>query len=91
MIYKNLDLLNEREMDYIPIHFSRISLSGLDPFLNKDNILNWVREKLDGRFALIKHPNLNSDEKLKSSDLILGFEEEKELTYFMLACPYFRR
>lgn len=91
MIYNELDLLKERELNFLPPHFSRISLSGADLFLNKENILTWIRNKLNGRFAIVKFPSIDQNEKLKSNDLILGFENQKELTYFVLACPYFRR
>ena len=50
----------------------------------------WVKIKLKGRYCIVKQPSIDSSGSLKSAHFI-GFEDQKELTYFMLACPMLRR
>lgn len=87
--YNYLDLLNAREQTWIPIHFSKIDLSTSES-LNLCDLKNWIITKLSGRFYLNRTPTISNETRLKSS-IVLGFEEEKELTYFLLACPFLRR
>lgn len=87
--YNYLDLLNVRQTDWNPIHFHKTKIS-ISESLNTDDLLNWIKVKLNGRFYLNRTPIVTIDNHLKST-LVLGFEEEKELTYFMLACPFLRR
>jgi hypothetical protein len=84
-----LDLLNARQLDWHPVSFYKTKVSATE-FLNVDDIIGWIKEKLIGRFYVNRAPMITSDNCLKSL-LVLGFEEEKELTYFLLACPFLRR
>tara|TARA_B110000211_G_C13965820_1_gene502729 strand:- start:578 stop:754 length:177 start_codon:yes stop_codon:yes gene_type:complete len=43
---------------------------------------NWVNDNLKGRFYIGSTIDTNYKSTLK-----IGFEEPKELSYFMLACP----
>jgi hypothetical protein len=83
-----LDVLEKRKVDRLPDHFSKIFISDRDFFYNE--MEDWIRAKLRGRYAIKQIPNLDKDGKLKTSTFV-GFEDEKELTFFMLACPKFRR
>lgn len=89
MKYNYLDLLKLRQLDWAPINFHKIKISETEMF-NIQEILNWIRIKLEGRFYVKRCPTINQDSKLRSSTII-GFEDDKELTYFMLACPFIRR
>jgi hypothetical protein len=82
-----IDVLKQRKLKTLPPHFSKVKISEYDLF---EGVEEWVQTKLKGRYCIVKHPNIDSSGNLKSS-LILGFEEQKELTYFMLACPNLRR
>jgi len=75
-----LDILHKRSLSWIPPHFARIKIK--HQIFEKD-LEDWIKYKLRGRFCLI--PNLDNN------TATLGFEDDKELTYFMLACPHFRR
>jgi hypothetical protein len=55
-----------------------------------EGLEEWVRFKLKGRYYITKQPSIDSGGNLKSN-LFIGFEDSKELTYFMLACPHLRR
>lgn len=83
-----IDVLKKREMKVPPLHFKKIKV--LDSELYDGNIKDWIVTKLKGRFYIGRIPNIDQDNKLKSSTFI-GLEEEKEMTYFLLACPYLRR
>jgi hypothetical protein len=87
--YNYLDLLKERQLNWIPIHFSKTKIADSELW-NKEKLLSWVRSKLKGRFSLIKSPMISKNDKLQS-ELVIAFEDQKELTYFLLACPYIRR
>jgi hypothetical protein len=87
--YNHLDLIGERELDWIPVHFSKTSLSDKEEW-DRNSILTWVQSRLKGRFSLAKMPVIDSQDKLKSS-LVIAFEDHSEMTYFMLACPHLRR
>jgi hypothetical protein len=83
-----LDILKKREIKFLPPHFSKFKLSEFDSFDN--SISDWIKSKLKGRFCLVTIPNIDSSNSLKPS-IYVGFEDDKELTYFMLACPHIRR
>lgn len=83
-----LDVLNSRKVDCMPPQFSKIKVSDTDWFDN--NLEDWIKTKLKGRFYLQKTPGIAADGRVRSLTFV-GFEDHKELTYFMLACPYLRR
>lgn len=83
-----IDVLKKRKLDFIPAHFSKTKVN--DSELFEGNIQEWVQIKLKGRYAIKRAPSLDSDGNLKSATFV-AFEDQKELTYFMLACPYLRR
>jgi hypothetical protein len=82
-----IDVLKQRKLKTLPPHFSKIKITDFEIF---EGIEDWIQTKLKGRYCIVKHPTIDSNEHLKSS-LVIGFEEQKELTYFMLACPILRR
>lgn len=81
-----LDVLNEREIKFKAPHF----VTTVIDTVYEEKIKQWVEKTLKGRFFILKSPTINDLEKLKTN-LMLGFENEQELTYFILACPYHRR
>mgnify|MGYP006294822263 CR=1 FL=1 len=83
-----IDVLKQRVVKTMPPHFSKMKLSDADMF--DGDLLAWIETKLKGRYCVSRSPSLDNDGRLKSSTFV-AFEEQKELTYFMLACPYLRR
>ena len=83
-----IDVLKKRKLAYLPVHFSKIKIS--DGELFEGNVQEWVQNKLKGRYAITRAPSLDSEGNLKSATFV-AFEDQKELTYFMLACPHLRR
>jgi hypothetical protein len=84
-----LEVLNKRSLSFIPPHFAKIKLDD-SGFSQHGNVESWVRVRLKGRYAIAKRPSIDKDGHLKTATF-LAFEDQKELTYFMLACPHLRR
>ena len=83
-----LDVLGLRKMERIPPHFFKTELREGEIFNHE--LEDWIKLRLKGRYSLRQIPSVDKDGKLKTPTYV-GFEEEKELTYFMLACPNLRR
>jgi hypothetical protein len=83
-----LDILNCRKMITEVPHFSKINI-GTSGW-NDDQIEDWIIANLKGRYYLLDQPYVSDDGKLKTARFV-GFEDQKEITYFILACPYLRR
>jgi len=83
-----LDVLNQRKISVTAPHFSKINLGKIDWLDNK--IEDWIISNLKGRYYVIEQPYITEEGKLKTSRFA-GFEDHKETTYFILACPYLRR
>lgn len=87
----HLDILGKRKLSNMPSHFAKTKLATDSPWSDDyQDIHNWVSSKLKGRYSIVKMPGISQDGKIKSLPFI-GFEDHKELTYFMLACPHIRR
>lgn len=83
-----LDVLNSRKLDCMPPQFSKIKVADGDWF--DSSLEDWIKTKTKGRFYLNKSPGVGADGRVRPITYV-GFEDHKELTYFMLACPYLRR
>jgi hypothetical protein len=85
--FNPLNVLDERKLDRIPPHFSKTRINELEL---SSNIENWIMGKCKGRFAFGKDSSIDGTGRSRPH-VFVGFENEKELTFFMLACPYLRR
>jgi hypothetical protein len=86
-----LDVLGIRKIGFLPLHFSTIRARdiGLNTvFL--DEIENWITDRLSGRYCIVNTPMIGHNDVLEDVT-VLGFEEPKEITYFLLSCPFIRR
>jgi hypothetical protein len=83
-----IDVLKQRKVKTLPPHFSKVTVSDTELF--EGDIQSWIENKLKGRYCVLRSPSIDKDGKLKSATFV-AFEEQKELTYFMLACPHLRR
>jgi hypothetical protein len=82
-----LSIIKKRKLGWKPPHFNSIQIrSENDFFFDSKEIIDWIDYKLKGRYCVYEK---NIDKHHSST--FVGFEDEKELTYFMLACPYIRR
>jgi len=85
-----LEVLNKRSLSHIPPHFAKFKIDDRGFGFGGDNLENWIRTRLKGRYAIAKQPTIDKDGHLKTATFV-AFEDQKELTYFMLACPHLRR
>ena len=82
-----LEVLRSRELKTMPPHFTKMQVSDSDRIDRR--LSEWVKTNTSGRYCINAYPA--AKDKTFKSVTYVGFEEEKELTYFMLACPYLRR
>jgi len=79
-----LNVLGQRRLSYIPLHFSTIKTQN---YFDKEKIDQWIYYNLNSRYCVKLKQGLNSDRKF--TDICeIGFEDPKELTMFSLSCPY---
>ncbi len=84
-----LTVLGVRSLTWMPPHFAKVGIT-TTVWQIEEKTKEWIEQKLSGRYSVISSPSTDSSTgKLKVSTFV-GFEDEKELTYFMLACPYIR-
>lgn len=82
-----LDVLKKRKLNFLPDHFHKVKLSLSENFFE---IENWIQVKLQHRYFFDKMTSAEKTGQIKISNFV-AFEDEKELTYFLLACPFLRR
>ncbi|NBP56101.1 hypothetical protein EBU71_06120 [bacterium] len=84
-----LTVLGVRSLTWMPPHFSKIKVA-TNVWSAEVQIKDWIEQKLTGRYSIVSAPGTESSTgKLKVLTYV-GFEDDKELTYFMLACPHIR-
>lgn len=83
-----LNVIKKRKLSSLPPHFSKVQVNDYDLF--DDCLENWIVNRLQGRYSIVRIPFIDDNNSLKLSSFV-GFEDHKEITYFTLACPYFRR
>jgi hypothetical protein len=83
-----LDVLKSRKVNRIPPHFAKLKIN--QGMLYDTHLEKWIQNKCRGRYAICSVPFSDNDGPFKSHWHV-GFENHKELTYFMLACPFLRR
>jgi hypothetical protein len=80
-----LNFFNIRRSKVCVPHYEHITIPytyNIEESLNK-----WVKHNLKGRYFVVKTLNINSTNSQIENAIRIGFEEGKELAYFMLACP----
>lgn len=55
----------------------------------KDAVEKWIEKNCKSRFYIGRSVVCSSDNKIENS-IRIGFEDSKELSYFMLACPHLK-
>lgn len=83
-----LNVIQERKLSWCPPHFKTAKIKSQDTGwwaigTPANDLEDWITFRLQGRYCIINTPT-ESGEQTTS----VGFEDEKELTYFMLACPH---
>lgn len=83
-----LDVLGLREVVFLPDHFDYFDI----PFRYnlEECVRDWISVNLKGRYFLGKNINLDKQTNKLVNTLTIGFEDPKELSYFMLGCPFLK-
>ncbi len=88
MIVKNKvtaqDFFEIRRLSYEPSHLTTIDLP--HTYNIETAISKWINSNLKKRYFLKKVVGLTKENKIETV-LRAGFEDPKELSYFVLACP----
>ena len=80
-----LNLFKIRRARVFPPYFESISIPytyNIEESLNK-----WIQKNLKGRYFLSKTVDISAQTNKVETLIKVGFEDSKELSYFMLACP----
>ena len=82
-----LNVFEVRQVKSAPPHFEYVNLPMT--YNIEASIIKWVKQNLKHRFYVGKNVTLDGDNKLIQV-LTVGFEETKDMSFFMLACPHLK-
>lgn len=82
-----LDVLEAKQVKSLPPHFETVNLP-LKYNLER-SLANWINQHIKNRFYIGKSVSLSEDKKIVQVCTV-GFEETKDMSYFMLACPHLK-
>ena len=82
-----LNVFEVRQVKSAPPHFEYVNLPM--KYNLEESLIKWIKQNLKNRFYAGKNVSLDSDNKLVPV-LTVGFEETKDMSYFMLACPHLK-
>jgi len=82
-----LNIFKARKVVHLPRHFDCANI----PFTYniQDAVEKWIQTNLKGRYYISKDIDLDSNNTIINV-VKVGFEESKELSFFMLACPHLK-
>jgi hypothetical protein len=81
-----LNYFNLRRVGFACPHFKYTTIDKFNPGLAK-NIDSWIRQNLNNRYYIGQGLELDNTNTIVYNTTI-GFESEKELSFFTIACPY---
>ena len=82
-----LDVLDLRRVEFCPPHFSTVEVSRK---YNIDRaICDWIEDNLSGRYFFGHAIGFDKMNNLTQSNIV-GFEQAKEMSFFVLACPHLK-
>jgi hypothetical protein len=84
-----LDYFNLRRVEFACPHFKYTSLDKFNPSQAK-SIDGWIRKNLNNRYYVGQGIALDNTNTIVYITRI-GFEIEKELSFFTIACPYLQQ
>jgi hypothetical protein len=68
-------------------HFFYLTIPKYQPYLHR-NINDWIFQNLNGRYYIGQSIDLIDNSICYI--LKIGFEQEKEISFFKIACPYLK-
>lgn len=84
-----LNYFDMRRVEFAAPHFKYTSIDKYNPTQIK-NIDNWIRHNLNNRYYIGQGIALDSANTIIYTTKI-GFESEKELSFFTIACPHLQQ
>ena len=81
-----LNYFDLRRVEFACPHFKYTYLDKYNPTLVK-SVDTWIRHNLNNRYYIGQGITLDNTNTIVYNTQI-GFESEKELSFFMIACPY---
>ena len=79
-----LDILKIRQLQIAPPHFEYVDIPST--YNLEATLTKWISKNCKKRFYVGKKLTVNSKNE-KGICISVGFEDNKEMSYFMLACP----
>jgi hypothetical protein len=79
-----LNVLGFRVLHRIPKHFHSVYV---DVGCDANTLKRWIFNNLNSRFSVVSELNI-SEANFVTESTKIGFEDARELTMFMLTCPY---
>jgi hypothetical protein len=83
-----LNVLGFRILNRIPKHFSSVAVDIRQE--DSQNLRRWIYNNLNSRFAVVNELMVVNGNSMTESTKI-GFEDPREVTMFMLTCPYLEK
>jgi hypothetical protein len=80
-----LNFFEARQSTVPPSYFEYLSVPGT--YNMEAALVKWISQNLRGRFYVGRTVEISSKTNRIESVIRVGFEDGKELAYFMLACP----
>ncbi len=81
-----LNYFSLRRVEFAAPHFKYTSIDKYNPTLIK-NVDTWIRHNLNNRYYIGQGIALDNTNAIVYNTQI-GFESEKELSFFTIACPF---
>jgi hypothetical protein len=82
-----LNVFEVRQVKAAPPHFEYVNLPM--KYNLEESLIKWIKQHLKIRFYAGKNVSLDENNSLVQV-LTVGFEETKDMSYFMLACPHLK-
>jgi hypothetical protein len=82
-----LNVFGVRQVKMAPSHFEYVNFPLT--YNIEATIVKWIDQNLKNRFYIGKNVTVNDENKL-TQVLTVGFEETKDMSFFMLACPHLK-
>lgn len=84
-----LNYFDMRRVEFAAPHFKYTTLDRYNPSLVK-NIDAWIRHNLNNRYYIGQSISLDITNAIVYTTRV-GFESEKELSFFTIACPHLQQ
>ena len=82
-----LNVFKVRQVKSAPPHFEYINIPS--KYNLEQSLAKWIKTHCKHRFFVSRNIILDNERKLLNV-ITVGFEENKDMSYFMLACPHLK-